>query len=116
MVGHGQWDNQEQQSLPIYSTQPVAAMLLFSHLHTVAMLGCAEAVSSQTLTSTPTTTLEHIDRRVDPAVNADIPTFTFRSIKSYFVKDVSTFGFRTQFNKQLISDSGPESPARERQT
>ncbi|KAH5350513.1 hypothetical protein HBI48_165330 [Parastagonospora nodorum] len=62
-------------------------MLVFSHLHTVAMLGYAQAVSSQALISTPKTTLENIDRRADPTVTADIPTFTFRSIESYFVKD-----------------------------
>ncbi|KAF1962964.1 hypothetical protein CC80DRAFT_434319 [Byssothecium circinans] len=60
-------------------------MTLFGSLLAVAILGSVQAVSSQALTPTPT--LEQVERRADPTVNAKIPTFTFSPIDSYFLKN-----------------------------
>lgn len=88
-------------------------MPLFSSFFTVAILGYAQTALSQTLTSAPTPTLEQLDRRANPTVNGNIPTFTFNPTKSYFVNNVSPLNSRTCFGENLISDLGPESPASE---
>ncbi|KAH5075895.1 hypothetical protein HBH95_126740 [Parastagonospora nodorum] len=62
-------------------------MPLVSSVFAIAILSCVQIVSSQTLTSAPTPTLEQKDRRANPTVNGNIPTFTFNPIESYFIKD-----------------------------
>lgn len=74
-------------------------MTLIGSRLALVILFCVQATSSQALTPTPT--LEQVGRRADPTVNANIPTFTFRTTDSYFLKNVSSLDSLTQCNREL---------------